>query len=40
MFRSLSAGFAGLMTALSFSAGVAVQPFARRVRNMLAVAVA
>ena len=33
--RSLSAGFAGLMTALSFSAGVAVQPFARRLRGML-----
>ncbi len=32
--RSLSAGFAGLMTALSFSAGVAVQPFARRMRDM------
>jgi MFS family permease len=27
--RSLSAGFAGLMTVLSFSAGVAVQPLAR-----------
>ena len=34
--RSLSAGFAGLMTALSFSAGVAVQPLARRLRDMLA----
>jgi hypothetical protein len=34
--RSLSAGFAGLMTALSFSAGVAVQPFARRFRRALA----
>jgi MFS family permease len=33
--RSLSAGFAGLMTALSFSAGVAVQPLARRLRNAL-----
>jgi len=33
--RSLSAGFAGLMTALSFSAGVAVQPLARRMRDML-----
>ena len=33
--HSLSAGFAGLMTALSFSAGVAVQPFARRLRGML-----
>ena len=33
--RALSAGFAGLMTALSFSAGVAVQPFARRLRGML-----
>ena len=32
--RSLSAGFAGLMTALSFSAGVAVQPLARRMRDM------
>ena len=30
--RSLSAGFAGLMTVLSFSAGVAVQPLARRLR--------
>jgi len=34
--RTLSAGFAGLMTALSFAAGVAVQPFARRLRDMLA----
>jgi MFS family permease len=34
--RSLSAGFAGLMTALSFSAGVAVQPLARRLRDALA----
>ena len=33
--RSLSAGFAGLMTALSFSAGVAVQPLARRLGDML-----
>ena len=33
--RSLSAGVAGLMTALSFAAGVAVQPFARRLRDML-----
>ena len=33
--RSLSAGFAGLMTALSFAAGVAVQPIARRLRDML-----
>jgi MFS family permease len=32
---SLSAGFAGLMTALSFAPGVAVQPFARRLRNPL-----
>ena len=38
--RSLSAGFAGLMTALSFAAGVAVQPFARRLRDMLAGSVA
>lgn len=28
--KSLSAGFAGLMTALAFSAGVGVQPFAKR----------
>jgi MFS family permease len=28
--RSLSAGFAGLMTALTFAAGIAVQPLARR----------
>ena len=34
--RTLSAGFAGLMTALSFSAGVAVQPLARRSRRALA----
>jgi hypothetical protein len=34
--RTLSAGFAGLMTALSFSAGVAVQPLARRFRRALA----
>jgi MFS family permease len=33
--RSLSAGFAGLITALSFTAGVAVQPFARRFGDML-----
>ena len=33
--RTLSAGFAGLMTALSFAAGVAVQPFARRLRDPL-----
>ena len=33
--RSLSAGVAGLMTALSFSAGVAVQPLARRLRDAL-----
>ena len=32
---SLSAGFAGLMTALSFAAGVAVQPLARRLRDAL-----
>ncbi len=32
---SLSAGFAGLMTALSFAGGVAVQPFARRLRDPL-----
>jgi MFS family permease len=38
--RSLSAGFAGLITALSFAAGVAVQPFARRLRDALAGAVA
>lgn len=38
--RSLSAGFAGLMTALSFAAGVAVQPLARRLPDMLAGAVA
>ena len=31
--RTLSAGFAGLMTALAFSAGVGVQPFARRLGN-------
>src|SRR6202008_2300846 len=37
--RTLSAGFAGLMTALSFAAGVAVQPFARRRRDMLTGAV-
>jgi len=33
--RTLSAGFAGLMTVLSFAAGVAVQSFARRLRDML-----
>ena len=33
--RTLSAGFAGLMTALSFAAGVAVQPLARRLRDPL-----
>ncbi len=33
--RSLSAGFAGLMTALSFAAGVAVQPVARRLHDVL-----
>jgi MFS family permease len=38
--RTLSAGFAGLMTALSFAAGVAVQPFARRLPDMLAGTVA
>jgi MFS family permease len=38
--RTLSAGFAGLITALSFAAGVAVQPFVRRLRDMLAGAVA
>ena len=38
--RTLSAGFAGLMTALSFAAGVAVQSFARRLRDMLAGVVA
>jgi hypothetical protein len=38
--RSLSAGFAGLMTALSFSAGVAVQPLARRLSDMLTGSVA
>lgn len=37
---SLSAGFAGLMTALSFAAGVAVQPLARRLRDALTGAVA
>lgn len=34
--RTLSAGFAGLMTALAFSAGVAVQSAARRFANPLA----
>ena len=38
--RSLSAGFACAMTALSFSAGVAVQPLARRMRDMLTGSVA
>ena len=38
--RTLLAGFAGLMTALSFAAGVAVQSFARRLRDMLAGTVA
>jgi MFS family permease len=33
--RTLSGGFAGLLTVLSFAAGVAVQPFARRLRDML-----
>jgi dipeptide/tripeptide permease len=37
---SLSAGFAGLMTVLSFAPGVAVQPFARRLRDPLTGAVA
>ncbi len=37
---SLSAGFAGLMTALSFAPGVAIQPFARRLRDPLTGAVA
>jgi len=37
---SLSAGFAGLMTVLSFAAGVAVQPLARRLRDALTGAVA
>ena len=32
--RTLSVGFAGLMTVVSFAAGVAVQPFARRLRDM------
>jgi hypothetical protein len=34
--RTLSAGFAGLMTALAFSAGVGVQPVARRLGDPLA----
>jgi len=34
--RTLSAGFAGLMTALAFSAGVGIQPVARRLGNPLA----
>ena len=38
--RTLSAGFAGLMTVISFAAGVAVQPFARRLRDLLAGVVA
>jgi hypothetical protein len=38
--RTLSAGFAGLMTALAFSAGVGIQPFARRLGNPLAGVVA
>jgi hypothetical protein len=33
--RTLSAGFAGLMTALAFAAGVGVQPVARRLGNPL-----
>ena len=37
---SLSAGFAGLMTVLSFAAGVAVQPWGRRRRDPLTGAVA
>jgi hypothetical protein len=37
---TLSAGFAGLMTVVSFAAGVAIQPFARRLRDMLAGVVA
>jgi MFS family permease len=32
--HTLSAGFAGLITAMSFTAGVAIQPFARRLRSM------
>jgi len=38
--RTLSAGFAGLMTALTFSAGLVVQPLARRLGNPLAGVVA
>ena len=38
--RTLSAGFAGLMTVISFTAGVAVQSFARRLHDMLAGVVA
>ena len=34
--RTLSAGFAGLMTALAFSAGVGIQPLARRLGSPLA----
>jgi Major Facilitator Superfamily len=33
--RTLSAGFAGLMTALAFSAGIGIQPLARRLVNPL-----
>ena len=33
--RTLSVGFAGLMTVVSFAAGVAVQSFARRLHDML-----
>jgi hypothetical protein len=33
--RSLSAGIAGLMTALTFTSGVAMQPFARRRDRLL-----
>ena len=38
--RTLSAGFAGVMTMVSFAAGVAVQSFARRLRDMIAGVVA
>ena len=38
--RTLSAGFAGVMTVISFAAGVVVQSFARRLRDMLAGVVA
>ena len=34
--RTLSVGFAGLMTALAFAAGVGIQPVARRLGNPLA----